>query len=114
RFLQKVGTDHIADLFDLRIADNIGNGMKSGFPHYLEELRGRIEAVLEARQALTLKDLKIDGGDVMRELGIPPGRKVGAILERLLDEVLEDPGLNERGRLLRRVREAFSVDRARA
>jgi tRNA nucleotidyltransferase (CCA-adding enzyme) len=114
RFLQKVGTDHIADLFDLRIADNIGNGTKTGFPHYLEELRGRIEAVLEARQALALKDLKIDGGDVMRELGIPPGRKVGAILERLLDEVLEDPGLNERGRLLRRVREAFSVDRARA
>jgi len=114
RFLQKVGTDHVADLFDLRIADNIGNGTKTGFPHYLEELRGRIEQVLEARQALTLKDLKIDGGDVMQELGIPPGRKVGAILERLLDEVLEDPGLNERGRLLRRVREAFSVDRARA
>lgn len=114
RFLQKVGTDHVADLFDLRIADNIGNGTKTGFPHYLEELRGRIEQVLEARQALTLKDLKIDGADVMQELGIPPGRKVGAILERLLDEVLEDPGLNERGRLLRRVREAFSVDRARA
>ncbi|HET9940620.1 MAG TPA: HD domain-containing protein [Candidatus Eisenbacteria bacterium] len=114
RFLQKVGTDHIADLFDLRIADNIGNGTKTGFPHYLDELRGRIEQILEARQALTLSDLAIDGGDVMRELGIPPGRKVGEILERLLDEVLEDPGLNERGRLLRRVREAFSVDRARA
>jgi tRNA nucleotidyltransferase (CCA-adding enzyme) len=51
---------------------------------------------------------------VMRELGIPSGRKVGEILERLLDEVLEDPALNERGRLLRRVREAFSIDRARA
>jgi tRNA nucleotidyltransferase (CCA-adding enzyme) len=114
RFLQKVGTDHVADLFDLRIADNIGNGTKTGFPHYLEELGGRIERVLEARQALTLSDLMIDGGDVMRELGIPPGRKVGEILERLLDEVLEDPGLNERGRLLKRVREAFSIDRARA
>jgi poly(A) polymerase/tRNA nucleotidyltransferase (CCA-adding enzyme) len=40
RFLQKVGTDHVADLFDLRIADNIGNGTKTGFPHYLEELGG--------------------------------------------------------------------------
>ncbi len=114
RFLQKVGTDHVADLFDLRIADNIGNGTKTGFPHYLEELRGRIEQILTARQALTLQDLKIDGGDVMRELGIAPGRKVGEILEKLLDEVLDDPGLNERGRLLRRVREAFSIDRARA
>ena len=114
RFLQKVGTDHVADLFDLRIADNIGNGTKTGFPHYLDELRGRIEQILTARQALTLRDLKIDGADVMRELGIAPGRKVGEILEKLLDEVLDDPGLNERGRLLRRVREAFSIDRARA
>jgi hypothetical protein len=32
----------------------------------------------------------IDGGDVMRELGIPSGRKVGKS-SRLLDEVLEDP-----------------------
>jgi poly(A) polymerase/tRNA nucleotidyltransferase (CCA-adding enzyme) len=91
-----------------------GTARRAGFPHYLEELRGRIEAVLEARQALALKDLKIDGGDVMRELGIPPGRRWVPFWNVLLDEVLEDPGLNERGRLLRRVREAFSVDRARA
>jgi tRNA nucleotidyltransferase (CCA-adding enzyme) len=110
RFVQKVGAENIADLFDLRIADNIGNGLKTGFPHYLEEFRARIEAVLEAREALTLGDLKVDGQDVMRELGLEPGPRVGEVLDWLLAQVVEDPSLNERRCLLRRAREAFSID----
>ena len=110
RFVQKVGVDKIADLFDLRIADNVGNGLKTGFPHYLEEFRGRIEGVLAAKAALTLGDLKVDGKDVMRELGLPPGPRVGEVLGWLLEQVVEEPSLNERERLLRRAREAFSID----
>jgi len=110
RFVQKVGVENIADLFDLRIADNIGNGTKTGFPHYLEEFRTRIEGVLAARQALTLSDLKIRGEDVMRELGLPPGPRVGEVLGWLLEQVVEEPSLNERDRLLRKAREAFSID----
>ncbi|HEU5311678.1 MAG TPA: HD domain-containing protein [Candidatus Eisenbacteria bacterium] len=111
RFVQKVRPENIADLFDLRIADNIGNGTKTGFPHYLEELRDRIDAILVARQALSLRDLRIGGEDVMRVLGSPPGPKVGEVLEQLLEEVLEDPERNDRGWLLQRVREGFSIDR---
>lgn len=111
RFVQKVGVDHIADLFDLRIADNLGNGLKTGFPHYLEELRSRIDGVLAARQALSLQDLDVNGEDVMRELSLAPGPRVGEILSWLLEQVVEDPALNERRRLLRRAREAFSIDR---
>ena len=111
RFVQKVGVEHMADLFDLRISDNVGNGLKTGFPHYLEELGARIEGVLAARQALTLQDLDVNGEDVMRELGLAPGPRVGKILSWLLEQVVEDPALNERRRLLRRAREAFSIDR---
>jgi poly(A) polymerase/tRNA nucleotidyltransferase (CCA-adding enzyme) len=110
RFVRAVGPECIADLFDLRIADNIGNGTKVGFPHYLEEFRSRIEAVLAAREALTIRDLRVGGEDVMRALGIPAGPRVGEVLDRLLEEVLEDPSLNERERLLRRIAEGFSVD----
>jgi hypothetical protein len=112
RFVRSVGPDQIADLFDLRIADNIGNGTKVGFPHYLEEFRTRIEGVLEAQEALTIRDLAVGGADVMAELGLTAGPRVGEILSQLLEEVLEDPALNDRERLLRRVREAFSIDRS--
>jgi tRNA nucleotidyltransferase (CCA-adding enzyme) len=110
RFVRNVGPDAIADLFDLRIADNIGNGLKTGFPHYLEELRGRVEEILAAREALTLRELEIDGGDVMRELQLPPGPQVGRILAQLLEEVLENPARNRREWLLRRLHEGFSID----
>jgi poly(A) polymerase/tRNA nucleotidyltransferase (CCA-adding enzyme) len=110
RFIRSVGVEHIADLFDLRIADNIGNGLKTGFPHYLEELRARVDAILEAQEALSVRDLAVDGNDVMKVLGLPPSPKVGEILNQLLEEVLEDPQLNTRERLLERIRAGFSVD----
>ncbi len=110
RFIRSVGVEQIADLFDLRIADNIGNGLKTGFPHYLPELRSRVEAILEAEEALSVKDLAVDGTDIMQALDLPPGPRVGKILELLLEEVLENPALNRRERLLERIRAGFSVD----
>lgn len=110
RFIRSVGVEHIADLFDLRIADNIGNGLKTGFPHYLEELRARVDGILEAQEALSVRDLAVDGNDVMRVLDLPPSPKVGEILNQLLEEVLENPQLNSRERLLERIRAGFSVD----
>ena len=110
RFIRSVGVDAIADLFDLRIADNIGNGLKVGFPHYLEEMRERVEGILEAEEALSVRDLAVDGKDVMSVLGVPPGPRVGEILNQLLEEVLERPDLNRRETLLERIRAGFSVD----
>jgi len=41
----------------------------------------------------------VDGRDVMRVLGLPSGPGVGQVLERLLEEVLDDPSLNTAERL---------------
>jgi len=112
RFVRTVGPENVADLFDLRIADNIGNGTKTGFPHYLGELTDRIMNVIEAQEALSVRDLKIDGNDVMRELGYPPGPEVGRILERILEEVIENPALNDRKSLLKRLQQGLPIDTA--
>lgn len=106
RFVKRVGEESIADLFDLRIADRLGNGLKEGFPVYLEEMRDRIDSILREAHALRVSDLQVSGEDVMRELGLGPGPKVGAVLEQLLDAVLEDPSLNTRDRLLGMIKEA--------
>lgn len=112
RFVRTVGIENVADLFDLRIADNLGNGLKTGFPHYLGELTERIGRVVEAQEALSVRDLKVDGADVMRELRLPPGPEVGRVLDRLLEEVTEDPSLNERKRLLQRLARGLAIDTA--
>jgi tRNA nucleotidyltransferase (CCA-adding enzyme) len=105
RWLAHVGTDHVADLFDLRIADRIGNGRKRGFPTYLEQLHRRIDRLLEESRALHVRDLAVDGTDVMRELGIASGPEVREALEALLEEVLDHPDRNRRELLLARLAE---------
>ncbi len=103
RWVRRVGEEAIADLFDLRIADLLGNGLKTGFPASLEALRRRIGQVLADSRALRVGDLAVDGRDVMNSLGIGPGPAVGEALEALLEEVLEQPGCNTRERLLARL-----------
>ena len=103
RWLRRVGPEHVADLFDLRIADSLGNGLRQGFPRQLLELRNRIERLLDQSRALNVADLAVDGHDVMRELGIPAGPAVRAALESLLQEVLERPEHNTREELLERL-----------
>ena len=105
RWLRRVGEVAVADLFDLRIADMLGNGLKQGFPVYLEQMRARIERILAESSALKVTDLEVGGHDVMRVLGIPPGPAVREALEALLEEVLDDPARNTRERLLQRLAE---------
>jgi tRNA nucleotidyltransferase (CCA-adding enzyme) len=103
RWLKRVTVGAVADLFDLRIADYLGNGLRQGFPGYLETMRARIDAMIAADQALGVADLEVDGNDVMRVLGIPPGPEVREALEALLEEVLDDPTRNQRSVLLERL-----------
>lgn len=103
RWLRRVGVEHVAPLFDVRIADSLGNGRR-GFPLYLDAMAARVDAMLARDEALDVRDLAVDGHDVRRELGLAPGPRVGAALEALLEAVLEDPALNTREALLERLR----------
>jgi hypothetical protein len=55
---------------------------------------------------LRVKDLAVDGADVMRVLGVGPGPVVGHVLTRLLERVLDEPALNEKETLERLIPEA--------
>lgn len=58
-------------------------------------------ARIAMREAIEIADLTVDGDD-LRRAGVPPGRQIGAVLARLLDEVLEDPARNTPAWLLSR------------
>ena len=105
RFIRKVGLENIPTLFALRRADNIGSGARAPRMVKLEQLWRRVEGEIAHRSAFSLRDLAANGNDVMSELGIPPGPRVGRALNWLFEQVLDDPTLNERGRLLALVRE---------
>ncbi len=103
RFMRTVGSDLLDDLFRLREADCRArlhvDGM-AGELGQLDALRKRVAYERRERAALRVADLEVDGGDVMRVLGIGPGPAVGRALERLLEHVIESPLHNLRPVLL--------------
>ena len=58
--------------------------------------------IVAYRDPVEIADLAVDGEDLMRDGGVPRGPLLGEVLRRLRDEVLEDPSLNERTRLIAR------------
>jgi tRNA nucleotidyltransferase (CCA-adding enzyme) len=106
RFIRNVGLDNIPPLFALRRADNIGSGGRTPPKMYaLEALWQRVQEEIDAANAFSLRDLRLDGNDIMKELGLAPGREIGRILDALFERVTEDPKLNTRETLLELARE---------
>ncbi len=88
-------------LFGLRRADNAASGVGAIGGENQAELEARMARELASQPGLLLhRRLAIDGDDLQRELGMQPGPQIGAVLDRLAEAVLDDPGLNERSRLL--------------
>jgi putative nucleotidyltransferase with HDIG domain len=102
RLIARVGEASISDLVALRRADQIGMCRENEnlFPQGLARFSERVTEVLDAGRAFTVRQLAVSGNDIMERLKLPPGPRVGIILEELLKSVLEDPGLNEKEKLL--------------
>ncbi len=106
RWIRRVGKDRIEDLYALSEADLRGKAdeVDPAILVPLAQLRAHVEKVLAEGAALSTRDLAIDGNDLMKVLGIKPGRIIGEILEALLEEVIADPTANARETLLEKAR----------
>jgi putative nucleotidyltransferase with HDIG domain len=99
RFIIRAGEGTLNDLFMLRLCDTYAIRRIPPNPANLEPFRRRIETVLEKSTALGLKDLAVNGNDLIAA-GIAPGKRLGIILDGLLQAIIEDPALNTREKLL--------------
>ncbi len=101
RFVRRVGKDQVDRLLELGRADALAKGRPVDEElRGLGELRSRIDQVIAAGAALSTRDLAVGGEDVMNRLSIPPSRRVGEVLDALLERVVEQPELNQRETLL--------------
>lgn len=98
RVVQKIGLENIKDLISVRISDRLGSGVPKAVPYKLRHFQFMVEKV--SSDPISVKQLKLNGNDLMKELGVTPGPKVGAILAVLLSNVIDNPTLNEKGKLL--------------
>lgn len=111
RFLVKAGKENINDLIDLRYADIFGMhnckiDSNSQTVLLLNEFIDRIEKEKNKATALSLKDLKINGNDLIK-MGIKPGKQIGLILNELFQTVLDDPKMNDKESLEKVVERKF-------
>lgn len=110
RLIRKVGEENLSDLIDLRVADRLGSGVPKAMPYKLRHLRYMMDKV--RHDPTSVKMLKINGEGVMEILKTEPGPKIGAILDVLLAEVIENPELNTEDYLNRRCLELNQYDLA--
>jgi tRNA nucleotidyltransferase (CCA-adding enzyme) len=106
RWIQRIGRDRLEDLYALNEADLRGKD-RDGEPDLapLVGLKARVAEILARGEALAVRDLAVDGKLLMQKLGMPPGPRLGMLLERLLDEVVEEPARNVEATLLARASE---------
>lgn len=102
RFIRRVGKENIHDMMALRIGDRVGGGSKAT-SWRLTELQKRIGE--QFYEPLSLKDLNINGAEIMEILNITPSKKIGEILNTLFEEILEDSSKNTKEYLVSRVKE---------
>ncbi len=103
RMISNVGKENVWDLINLRIADRVAIGRPKEEPYRLRKYQSMIEEVMS--DPISVGMLKIDGNNLQKDLQIKPGPIIGHILHILLDEVLEDPKLNETEYLLKKAQE---------
>ncbi len=101
KLMYQLGPDLIELLLELQMADVLSQHTNS-LQMKLEALRmarNLHKEVLERRDCVSLKELHINGRDLI-EIGIKPGKQIGYLLNELLLQVLEHPEYNQKELLL--------------
>jgi len=103
--------ENIDALFAIRTGDIYGGKVDKVNQAYLDlndQFYRVVKKEIELETAFKVTDLAINGGDLIN-LGLTPGPHFSRILKGLLDDVIENPDLNDRDVLLDRVRNTVGV-----
>ena len=109
RLLQKIGADEMRSLFKIQRADTLAQSLylRREKLRSIETACAQLEDILANEKCFSLKQLEINGGDLI-EMGIPEGERIGKILNALLDEVIDEKIPNQREALIKRAGEYYT------
>lgn len=105
RAIFRNGEEQYPRLFEVKRADILAQShyLREEKMNYVNQYEEQYNVVLKRKQCLSLKDLAVTGTDLI-QAGMKPGKEIGEILKYLLEQVLENPELNQREVLLEIVR----------
>ena len=104
RAICKVGREQYPDIFAVKRADIRAQSdyKKEEKLRYVDDYEKIYGQILEKNQCLSIKDLAVDGSDLLAA-GVPQGKAIGEKLHELFELVLENPGCNTREYLLSQI-----------
>lgn len=102
RLIRKAGEDSFPGLFQVMGADILAQSEYRRLEKLLnlERVQQVYEEIVERQDCISLKQLKVTGKDLI-EAGMKPGKEIGEVLSRMLEDVLEEPSHNDREYLLK-------------
>lgn len=105
RAIAKLGEDVFPLLLEVKRADMLSqsNYQRKEKEENLARVQEIYEDILSKKQCVSLKTLAVNGKDLIDFAGIGPGPKLGEALLALLDQVIENPVLNDKEYLLQAV-----------
>ena len=92
RAINKMGYDLFPLLIEVQRADIEGQSdyKREEKRARLDEVEALYKEILADKDAVTIKDLAVNGKDLI-EMGVKPGPELGEILDRMLDHVIDRP-----------------------
>ncbi len=100
RFLSKYSKELFFDLLKIKRADASSHAKEyRDREEYISSLLQIFEKIERENQCFSLKDLKLNGNDLI-ELGIKPSKEIGVILNKLLLSVIDEKVENEKQKLI--------------
>lgn len=108
RAINKIGADVFPQFLQIKRADVLAQSMylREEKLEGLKEWRKFYEEIMARKQCTSLKNLAITGTDLIAA-GQKPGKELGAILNALLEWVLEHPEDNQKEFLLKKAKELY-------
>lgn len=95
RMANKVTIDNFLDLLKVKKADILAqsNYNREEKLYNINTVEKLFQEVMKDKECVSLKNLAVSGQDLI-DNGIKPGKQMGIILDTLLNEVIEEPNLN--------------------
>ena len=101
RALNKYTVEGFFDLVAVKRADNLAqNPNLASRQEYLDSLVQIAEEIIKEEQCFALKDLAVNGRDLI-EMGMKPGKEIGQVLDALLEAVIEEKLPNDKAEMLK-------------
>lgn len=108
RAINKIGEEYFLQVLELRRADTLAQSayLQKEKLERIDKIAVLYTEIMEKQQCVSLKTMEITGNDLIA-LGVPKGKQIGAVLNELLEDVIQNPEHNTHAYLMEKAKSLY-------